>query len=112
MGRRVALARALVVRPQLLVLDEPFVSLDSQAAAELRQVVFGEARRLACSVILVTHDLVEAVQAADRLLLLGPRPARGVADIPIATSFSERSRAWAEQMRAELARRYPEVVAQ
>jgi NitT/TauT family transport system ATP-binding protein len=112
MARRVALARALVIRPELLVLDEPFVSLDSQAAAELRRVVFGAAGRLACAVVLVTHDLVEAVQAADRLLLLGPRPAGVVAEIPLPGSTAERSRAWAETMRAELARRYPEVVGQ
>jgi NitT/TauT family transport system ATP-binding protein len=111
MARRVALARALAVGPDLLVLDEPFVSLDDQSAAELRQVVFREARRRASAVLLVTHDLVEAVQAADRLLLLGPRPARVLAEIAITQPETERSRAWSERMRAELAERYPEVVA-
>ncbi len=112
MARRVALARALAIEPELLVLDEPFVSLDDQSASELRRLVFAEAQRHSCAVLLVTHDLVEAVQAADRLLLLSPRPATVLADLAIHEPAAARSRGWAERMRAELARTYPEVVAE
>jgi NitT/TauT family transport system ATP-binding protein len=110
MARRVALARALAGKPALLVLDEPFVSLDDRAAAELRAVVFGEALRSAGSVLMVTHNLSEALGVADRLLLLTPRPATLLADIPIREPRATRGRDWAAALRADLASRYPQTV--
>ena len=64
MQRRVALARALAIEPVLLVLDEPFVSLDDHAAAELRQVVFDVAGQRRLGVIMVTHNVREALGLA------------------------------------------------
>ncbi|MEE4279217.1 MAG: ABC transporter ATP-binding protein [Halieaceae bacterium] len=78
MQRRVALARALVVEPQLLLLDEPFVSLDQPAARELRSLLLAYWEESRPAVVLVSHDLQEAVSLADRLCFLGGTPARVV----------------------------------
>jgi len=83
MGRRVALARAFAIDPQLLLLDEPFVSLDEPTADRLRQLLLEVWRRQPTTVLFVTHDLREAILLADRIVLLSPPPARVAASIPI-----------------------------
>jgi NitT/TauT family transport system ATP-binding protein len=75
MQRRVALARAFSVDPQLLLLDEPFVSLDQPTAAQLRVLLLRVWEQRRSRVLLVTHDLREATQLADRVLFLSCRPA-------------------------------------
>lgn len=73
--RRVALARALAARPEVLILDEAFASLDEATSARMRKLVrrvLGSARY---STILVTHNLEEAVAMADRVLVMGGSPA-------------------------------------
>jgi ABC-type nitrate/sulfonate/bicarbonate transport system ATPase subunit len=112
MARRVALARALALAPGLLVLDEPFVSLDDAAAASLRAAVFGSAASRGAAVLMVTHNVPEALAVADRLLLLSGRPASLVAEVPIRTPRPERGRDWVEAMRRDLAARYPKTVAE
>ena len=107
MARRVALARALAVRPDLLILDEPFVSLDARAAAELRALVFGEAERRRTTVLMVTHNLREALHHADRLVLLTPRPARVLDTIELPTSRADRTEDRIEAERRKLTERYP-----
>jgi NitT/TauT family transport system ATP-binding protein len=111
MQRRVALARALVIEPDLLVLDEPFISLDDHAAGDLRQVVFGIVTQHRLSVLMVTHNVREALGLADRLLLISPRPASLLAEIDLPVPRSERSPFWIETRRAELAALYPATVA-
>ena len=83
LARRVALARAFAVEPQLLILDEPFASLDQPLAARLRDELAMLVDRRPVTTLLVTHDLDEAVRLADRLFLLSARPARILADVPI-----------------------------
>jgi NitT/TauT family transport system ATP-binding protein len=83
MQRRVALARALAVRPHLLLLDEPLVSLDSPTAARLRETLLDLRHALRPTVLYVTHDLREALAVADRVLFLSRGPGRLVADLPV-----------------------------
>lgn len=111
MQRRVALARALALTPRVLVLDEPFVSLDDAAAAGLRALVVGAVTGSGTSVLMVTHNVAEAIEIADRLLLVSPRPARLLASEPLERPRSERDRAWIEATRRALAARYPGIVA-
>lgn len=75
MARRVALARALGVRPTLLILDEAFVSLDPPLAERCRAVVRDAWRAHGMAVLMVTHDLVEAASFAHRILVLSQDPA-------------------------------------
>ncbi|MGH1572230.1 ABC transporter ATP-binding protein [Methylobacterium sp. P31] len=111
MQRRVALARALADNPRVLVLDEPFVSLDDAAAAELRGLVVDTVDTTGMSVLMVTHNVAEAIGIADRLLLVSRRPASLIADVPLERPRKGRDRAWAEATRANLAARHPEIIA-
>ncbi len=83
MARRVSLARALAVSPGLLVLDEPFASLDAGLGAQLARVVAGRARRNGTLALLATHDLDQALAIADRVLVLAGQPATLAADLPV-----------------------------
>ncbi|THF88630.1 ABC transporter ATP-binding protein [Deinococcus sp. KSM4-11] len=74
MAQRAAVARALVVRPDLLLLDEPCGALDELTAAELRAELGDLLRRRPATTLLVTHHPGEAVQLADRVLVLGGTP--------------------------------------
>ncbi len=70
MKQRVAIARALCAQPALLLLDEPFSSLDSETRKELQEDIFRIARKTKTSIILVTHHLNEVLKQADRTLVL------------------------------------------
>ncbi len=83
MARRVALARAFAIGPDLMLLDEPFVSLDQPMAARSKELLLQTWRARPAAVLLVTHDLVEAASLADRILLLSSGPMRLVADVPV-----------------------------
>jgi ABC-type nitrate/sulfonate/bicarbonate transport system ATPase subunit len=76
LARRAAIARAFAIRPDFLLLDEPFVSLDEAVAARLRNELTALTTRTRVTTLLVTHRLEEAVQLADRLFFLSDRPAR------------------------------------
>jgi ABC-type nitrate/sulfonate/bicarbonate transport system ATPase subunit len=103
LARRVALARALAVEPDLLILDEPFVSLDAALAARLRGELVELVSRRPVTTLLVTHDLDEAVLLADRVILLSASPARIVADVPIANPRRARSADELAAIRSEIA---------
>jgi ABC-type nitrate/sulfonate/bicarbonate transport system ATPase subunit len=105
LARRVALARAFAVKPELLLLDEPFVSLDDALAARLRDELATLVDRRAITTLLVTHDLDEAVGLADRLFLLSPRPAHILAEVPIRAPRTARSRDELASIRADIATR-------
>ena len=83
LARRVSLARAFAVTPDLLVLDEPFVSLDAALATRLRGELALLVEQRSVTTLLVTHDIDEAIGLADRILLLSPRPARVIGEVRI-----------------------------
>lgn len=76
MARRVALARALIIEPEILVLDEPFVSLDPELARKLRQLTFKLVRKYGLKALLVTHDPIEAFEVGDFVHVLNGAPAQ------------------------------------
>ena len=105
MARRAALARAFAIAPDLLLMDEPFLSLDAAAADRLRILLLRLVSTRPATVLFVTHDLVEAVELADRVLVLSPAPGRVVAEMPIALARMERRDPdTLTMLRAELAR--------
>jgi NitT/TauT family transport system ATP-binding protein len=83
MRQRVSLARALIYGPPVLLLDEPFGALDSTTRTALHQVLTAVCNELGTTVLLVTHDLAEAVSLSDRVLALAPRPGRVVREYRI-----------------------------
>jgi len=105
MARRAALARAFAIAPDLLLMDEPFLSLDAAAADRLRSLLLRLVSTRPATVLFVTHDLAEAVALADRILVLSPAPGRVVAELPIALARTERHDPdRLSALRAELAR--------
>jgi NitT/TauT family transport system ATP-binding protein len=76
MQRRAALARALCIAPDVLLLDEPFASLDPVARARCREVLLADWRERHCIILFVTHAQDDANALADRMLRLGGTPAR------------------------------------
>jgi ABC-type nitrate/sulfonate/bicarbonate transport system ATPase subunit len=109
LARRVALARAFAVKPELLLLDEPFVSLDQALAARLRQELVMLVDRYAVITLLVTHNLDEAIELADRLILLSARPARILAEMPLSAPRRFRTAAEAASIKAQVADRLAAV---
>jgi len=77
-AQRVALARALAREPELLFADEPFSALDAITRAEMQALLVEVVHRWHAAVLLVTHDIDEAILVADRILLMGGRPGRVV----------------------------------
>jgi ABC-type nitrate/sulfonate/bicarbonate transport system ATPase subunit len=105
LARRVALARAFAVEPDLLLLDEPFVSLDDALAARLREELADLVNSRHVTTLLVTHDVDEAIALADRLLLLSASPARVLAEVPVARPRAAHGRDELAAMRDEIAKR-------
>ena len=91
MAQRVALARALAAEPDVLLLDEPFSAVDAITRGRLQQLVLEIWHRTRITMLLVTHDLDEALVLADRVLVLSDRPAR-VATIVEITAARPRDR--------------------
>jgi NitT/TauT family transport system ATP-binding protein len=107
MARRVALARAFATRPDLLLLDEPFVSLDERTADRLRRLLLEVWQARPTTAILVTHNPREAILLADQLVLLAPRPTRVIERVPITIPQAKRDAATVEKIYADLLKRYP-----
>ena len=86
LARRVAIARAFAVEPDLLLLDEPFVSLDEALANKLRDELASLVAARHVTTLLVTHDIEEALRLANRIFLLSARPAHIVQEIVVNAS--------------------------
>jgi ABC-type nitrate/sulfonate/bicarbonate transport system ATPase subunit len=91
MARRVAIARAFAIEPQLVLLDEPFVSLDPAMAARSRALLVNAWRARPTAALLVTHDRAEALSLADRILLLSNRPTQVLEEIVVASDAGTRT---------------------
>jgi ABC-type nitrate/sulfonate/bicarbonate transport system ATPase subunit len=84
MRQRVALARTILTGRRALLLDEPFGALDALTRLEMQQWLLEVWADLGATVLLVTHDLDEAVHLSDRVYVMGPRPGRIVDEVAIA----------------------------
>jgi len=86
MQQRVAIARALAYEPRILLMDEPFASVDAQTRADLEDLVLDVHRRYGMTVVFVTHDIDESVYLADRIVVLTHRPTsvKEIVEVPIA----------------------------
>ncbi|WP_298493576.1 ABC transporter ATP-binding protein [uncultured Maritimibacter sp.] len=97
MQRRVALARALAVKPGLLILDEPFVSIDRKLARDLSGLIARVIRTYRPTVILVTHDPEDAARLADRVVVLDGRPVEVVEDRRLGVARDLRDETWVRE---------------
>ncbi|QPF76271.1 ABC transporter ATP-binding protein [Roseateles sp. DAIF2] len=97
-AQRVAIARALYTRPRLLLLDEPFSALDAFTRLRLQDLVLALARAHGTALLLVTHDVDEALRLANRVLVMQARPGRIAREIAV----PRHADAGAAGLRAEL----------
>jgi NitT/TauT family transport system ATP-binding protein len=74
MQQRVAIARALAYQPEILLMDEPFASVDAQTRADLEDLILEVRRQYGVTVVFVTHDIDESVYLGDRIVVLTPAP--------------------------------------
>jgi NitT/TauT family transport system ATP-binding protein len=74
MQQRVAIARALAYQPQLLLMDEPFASVDAQTRADLEDLAAAVHARFGITIVFITHDIDEAVYLSDRVIVLSRSP--------------------------------------
>ena len=82
-AQRVSIGRALVARPKVLLMDEPFSALDALTRASLQDHLLALWEAQKPTLLLVTHDVEEAAAMADRAVVMQPRPGRVFADIPV-----------------------------
>jgi NitT/TauT family transport system ATP-binding protein len=112
MQRRVALARAFVIEPRLLLMDEPFVSLDAPTADRLRTMLETLWPRCRSTVLFVTHDVREALALGDRVLFLSGAPGRLVLNLPVVLPRPRRpSDNVVTDLRASLLASHPDLLA-
>jgi NitT/TauT family transport system ATP-binding protein len=102
MQSRVALARALAIEPDLLLLDEPFAALDIGLRTELHALLRAEQRGRGVAMLLITHDLAEAVKLADEICVMATAPGRVVWRWRLARDHAARDEAWVAATAAQL----------
>ncbi len=110
MSRRVAIIRAFAVDPDILLMDEPFVSLDAPTARQVRDLLLQLWRQRPHTVLFVTHDLREAIALADRLVFLSAPPMQVVDQIPVTIERNLRNDEKAiEAFREQLLNHHPAI---
>ncbi len=110
MSRRVAIIRAFAIDPEVLLMDEPFVSLDPPTARQVRELLLKLWQQRPHTVLFVTHDLREAIALADRLIFLSAAPMQVVSEIVVPIARSERGNELAvESFRQQLLQNHPEI---
>lgn len=100
MQQRVAIARSYAINPRILLMDEPFGALDTQTRQIMQESLMDLVSREPKTVLFVTHSVEEALYMADRVIVLGRRPASVKADLDI--SEIRRSRGWQSRLSTEL----------
>ena len=88
MKMRVSIARALVMRPDLLLMDEPFAALDEITRSRLNDDLLSLRSALGATIVFVTHSVYESVYLSTRIAVMAARPGRIVADIPVDSSLA------------------------
>ena len=102
MRQRAALIRTLALKPDILLLDEPFSALDYQTRLEVREDIYNILRSEKKTVILVTHDISEAIAMTDRVLILTSRPAKLMKTINIESRDTLSSQKYFDEIREVL----------
>lgn len=102
MARRGAIARAIAVKPEVVVMDEPFVSLDEGTAEQLRDLTLRLWREQRWTVLMVTHNLAEAARMADRVVVLAGQPAGIGEDLTLERERARRDPDWVDRTVARL----------
>ena len=105
MKMRVSIARALSLRPKLLLMDEPFAALDEITRFKLNDDLLRLQREFGCTVVFVTHSVYESVYLSSRILVMAARPGRVVAEIPIDAARERDESFRSTSLYAELCRR-------
>ena len=112
MSRRVSIIRAFAINPDILLMDEPFVSLDPPTARQVRRLLITLWTERPHTILFVTHDLREAITLADRLIFLSTSPMSVVTEIPVGLSREERLLEQSiESFRAKIFSDFPEITA-
>jgi NitT/TauT family transport system ATP-binding protein len=110
MSRRVAIIRAFAVDPDVLLMDEPFVSLDAPTARLVRELLLNLWQQRPHTVLFVTHDLREAIALADRLIFLSASPMQLVSEVTVPIARTQRHDELAiEAFRQQLLTYHPEI---
>ncbi|APW64826.1 hypothetical protein LPB137_02670 [Poseidonibacter parvus] len=111
MQRRVALVRAFINKPEVLLLDEPFISLDHPTAQSLRNDFMRFYEKYKPTVILVTHDLKEAITLSKRIVFLDSKPMKVILDFENKKDFSSNLDSLEiEQIKENILSKYPKIL--
>ncbi|MGZ8223867.1 MAG: ATP-binding cassette domain-containing protein, partial [Methylobacter sp.] len=110
MSRRVSIIRAFAVDPEVLLMDEPFVSLDAPTARQVRELLLKLWQQRPHTVLFVTHDLREAIALADRIIFLSAAPMHVISEITVPIPRNDRNNEAAlESFRQQLLQNYPDI---
>ena len=96
--QKVALIRTLVLDTDILLLDEPFSAIDYNTRLELQATIFKYAERKNTTVVLITHDIDEAIAVSDRIIIFSKAPSKILLDLPITLNIPDRSPVTARQL--------------
>lgn len=112
MSRRVSIIRAFAIDPDILLMDEPFVSLDAPTARQVRHLLLKLWKQRPHTVLFVTHDLREAIALADRLIFLSAPPMTAISEIIVPIPRNRRGEeSLIESFRQKLLDDYPKIKA-